>query len=275
MISVIVGTRNRPQLIERFVASIVAHTTHPFEVLVGDASDRVPCYESGDSRVRVLWESEPLGYVRGYNALFREARGSYVAFLNDDLEVLPGWSEGVMGLFQRHPKVDLACLPMVEPDEEGAFLLLYSGIPYACMGVARREAGEALGWFDEGYRFYAADPDFSLRLILSGRRLAPVFGPPLVHHKHPDGARDANRAHLERDNRRLQEIWTRRMKQVRRSYRRGSSRYFRGLETRWSEAHQTDALEIPGSDADRPLNPRRPHEPRGSPWWAPWLGLRR
>ena len=138
------------------------------------------------------------------------------------------------------------------------------------MGVVRREAGEALGWFDEGYRFYGADPDFSLRLILSGRRLAPVFGRPLVHHRHPDAARDANRVHFARDNGRLESVWAPRMEQVQRAYRRGSLRYFRRLETRWSEAHQTDALDIPSSDSGRPLNPRRPHGVGSSPWWAPW-----
>lgn len=276
LLSVVAGTRNRPQCLQRFVGSVLEYTSHPFELLVGDASDRAPRYRSHDPRVRVFDEPEPLGYVRGYNALFRRAAGRFVVFLNDDLEVRPGWSEQVLGTFERSPGVDLACLPMAEPGEPEPFLLLYGDLPYACFGAVRREVGERLGWFDERYRFYAADPDFSLRLLRAGRRLAPVFGAPLFHHRMPGEEREHNRAHFESDNRTLERRWRRRLGAVRRRYLGSCYGEFRGLETRWCQGHRTPALEIPAAPGQSPANPRHPHQVRVRPRrWAWWRRPRR
>ena len=172
--SLVTGTRNRPDAIARMIRSALDHVDASFELLVGDASDRPGGFERIDPRVEVIREPEPLGYTRGFNALFRRARGRFVCFLNDDVELPPGWGSALLAATLRHPEVDLFCLPVIERGESAPSILLFMGMPFACMGAVRREAGEALGWFDEGYAFYGADPDLSLRLIASGRRLAPA-----------------------------------------------------------------------------------------------------
>ena len=68
-----------------------------------------------------------------------------MCFLNDDLEVLSGWSEKVTGIFNEHSEIDMACIPLVEPDDPDPFVLLYKQIPYAQMGVVRRTIGDSLG----------------------------------------------------------------------------------------------------------------------------------
>jgi GT2 family glycosyltransferase len=244
-ISVTTGTRNRPDSIARFVASVLAHTTVPFELLIADASDREPFFTSCDSRVRVHREDPPLGPVRGSNALFRRARGRWVCFLNDDLEVRPGWGEAVLAAERRARHADLLCLPVVERGDEQAKILLYHGLPYACMGALRRTAGVALGWYDEGYAFYATDPDLALRLIASGRRLAPVLGTHVVHERIADEARASHRELLDRDNARLLARWERWIPALHKRYAQSSARYFRGLRTTWSDVWATDALEVP------------------------------
>jgi len=269
ILSITTGTRNRPDSIERFVASVLEHTRVPFELLVADASDRVPPFSCSDARVRVHREDPPLGPVRGSNALFRRASGSWVCFLNDDLEVTPGWDEAVMTATARHPEVDLFCLPVLERGEQSAKILLFCGLPYACMGVVRREAGEALGWYDESYRFYATDPDFAMRVIVAGRRLAPVLGTCMVHERVVDEERASHGAALVWDNARLSRTWRPRLAEQYRRYRRTSFRYFRGLETTFSEAWDTEALDVPigAATPSRPLRPHRVDAPR---WWLPW-----
>ena len=270
ILSVTTGTRNRPDSIDRFVASVLEKTSVPFELLVADASDRVPAFRCADTRVRVFREDPPLGPVRGSNALFRRARGAWVCFLNDDLEVTAGWGQAVLAAAARFSRADLLCLPVLERGEQSAKILLYYDLPYACMGGVRREAGEAMGWFDEGFSFYAVDPDFALRMIAAGRRLAPVLGTCVVHDRLADEERESHRDLLEQDNARLDRVWKPRLPELYRRYRRTSYRYFRRLETTFSQVWKTDALEVPLGGAPTP-RPRRPHRVNAPGcWWIPW-----
>jgi GT2 family glycosyltransferase len=268
-LSIVTGTRNRPASIDRMVRSVLDHTHGSFEVLVGDASDEQERLSFDDPRVTVVPEPEPLGPPRGFNALLRRARGRWVCWLNDDLEVLPGFGDALRAAIDRDPEVDLFCLPVVERGDDEALLLLHMSVPYACMGAVRRTSGEALGWFDEGYSFYAMDPDFALRLILSGRRLAPAHGADVAHHRLDDDLRAANREAFERDNARMRRRFRRRQSRIRRCYRRSSHRYFRHLEVKRSRAHGCRALavpEIPQDGASRPP-PDRAYRLRAPGWW--------
>jgi GT2 family glycosyltransferase len=263
VLSIATGTRNRPESINRFVDSVLQKTRVPFELLVADASDRSREFRCADHRVLVRREDPPLGPVRGFNALFRLARGRLVCFLNDDLEVTPGWDKAVLWAATRFWRADLLCLPVLERGEQSPKILLYCGLPFACMGVVRRKAGEAMGWWDEGYAFYAVDPDFAMRVITTGRRLAPVLGTCVVHNRLADEERASHRELLERDNARLDGLWRPQLAELYRRYRCTSYRYFRGLDTVFSEVWQTDALEVPlaGTPTRRPRRPHRVDTP--------------
>jgi GT2 family glycosyltransferase len=258
MLSIVTGTRNRPDSISAFVRSILEHTTHPFELLIGDASDDEP-FACEDERVRILPETEPLGACRAYNRLFRAARGEFVCFLNDDLEVLPEWSDRIFDVFARHPEVELAPIPLIEPDEPLPFVMLYHDVPVTQMGVVRRAAGEQLGWFDECFRAYGTDVDFTMRFVASGRAMAPVFGRVVHHHKLEDDLRTSTSATLQRDNQTLSQRWRPRVPALRRAYRRVSYRYFRRLSTRWSEGYRRRLLTIPAAPEARPWVSLHPH----------------
>jgi GT2 family glycosyltransferase len=248
------------------VRSVLENVGMPFELLVGDASDGA-VFECNDPRVRVIPEPVPLGAPRAYNVLYRHARGSWVCALNDDLEVPKSWGEALQTSLDKHPEVDLFCLPVIEQEDPAALILLYLGIPYACMGVMRRDVGDAMGWLDEGYRFYATDPDIALRAVSSGYRLAPAIGAHVYHHHVEDEGRRSNREAFEQDNARLKRIWRPKRRVLRRRYRRTSYRYFKNLNTRWSSVYQTDALEVPtGAGAD-PTIVFRPHRVRAKGWW--------
>lgn len=269
VLSITTGTRNRPASIERFARSVLQHTTVPFELLVAEASDREPFWSCDDARVRVFREDPPLGPVRGSNFLFRQARGAWICFLNDDLEVRPGWGEAVLASIARCPKADLLCIPVLERGDEVPRILLYHGLPYACMGVVRKSAGDALGWYDEGYRFYATDPDLALRMIAAGRWIAPVRGTCVVHDRIADEERASHAAALERDNARLLELWEPRLGALHRRYRRTSFRWFRDLGVSFSEVWNTDALEVPTTGPARRPNARA-HTVAAPYWWLPW-----
>jgi GT2 family glycosyltransferase len=251
------------------VRSVLDNTYVPFELLIADASDGA-LFECDDPRVRVIPEPVPLGAPRGFNVLYRHARGTWVCWLNDDLEIPKGWGEALETSLHEHPEVDLFCLPVIERGDPAALILLYLGIPYACMGVMRREVGDAIGWLDEGYRFYATDPDIALRTVEAGHRLAPAIGAHVYHHHLEDEGRSSNREAFDQDNARLNRLWHPKRRALRRRYRRTSYRYFKDLNTRRSTVYGCEALEVPTGVEAGPARAPRPHRVKA---WGWWLGI--
>jgi glycosyltransferase involved in cell wall biosynthesis len=89
LVSVIVPTCDRPALLPRAVASVLAQTEPELELIVVNAG-RAPVAETGDARVRVVAApgSPHAGATR--NAGLAAARGEWVTFLDDDDAYRPG-----------------------------------------------------------------------------------------------------------------------------------------------------------------------------------------
>ena len=92
-ISVVIPTRDRPSLVRRAVSSALQQTYNPVEVIVVvDGPDKASVSalrEIQDPRLRVTALPANVGPAGARNAGVREARGAWVAFLDDDDEWLP------------------------------------------------------------------------------------------------------------------------------------------------------------------------------------------
>ena len=242
VLSIVTGSRNRPDSLRIMINSVLEQTQSPFELLIGDASEKPLNFN--DPRVSIFHEYPPVGPVKGFNNLMRKAQGDFVCFLNDDLEVLPGWSEKVTGIFHEHPEIDMACIPLMEPEDPNPFVLLYKQIPYAQMGVVRRIAGDSLGWFDDRFKNYAPDADFTMRLIDSGRKYAPIRGKIVWHYKLEDENRLTMEQNAKSDNGELGRIWKPRRYEILKKFEKNSLQYFSNLNIRYSKTYGCDMLDI-------------------------------
>ena len=147
--------------------------------------------------VEVVSTPEPIGYA-GVAALgIESSRGRYIAMLNDDVELEPGWLEILVGELERDPslgfitgktllyherelinetKQDLYTagrfVPcgLLERDEGQWEERLPAAIVSASTAVYRRSAVEAAGGFDSDYFMYCEDADLCLRMVLVGYR---------------------------------------------------------------------------------------------------------
>jgi glycosyltransferase involved in cell wall biosynthesis len=92
-VSVVIPTRNRPELVLRAVGSALAQTLRELEVVVvvdgPDPATRDALAGVGDARVRVVELGESGGAPNARNVGVRHARGEWTAFLDDDDEWLP------------------------------------------------------------------------------------------------------------------------------------------------------------------------------------------
>ncbi|MGA5298508.1 glycosyltransferase family 2 protein [Nucisporomicrobium flavum] len=92
-VSVVIPTRNRPELLARAVRSVLAQTVAALEVVVvADGPDEATpkaLAEIGDPRVRLIALPVRGGAPNARNTGIREARAPWTALLDDDDEWLP------------------------------------------------------------------------------------------------------------------------------------------------------------------------------------------
>lgn len=105
MISVVIPTRNRPDLLQRAVRSVLDQTHPHFEVIVIDDASEVHVAKvlQSDDRVRVYRCTEPVGPARARNLGATMAIGTTLAFLDDDDIYLPTKLERSVACLDQHP----------------------------------------------------------------------------------------------------------------------------------------------------------------------------
>jgi teichuronic acid biosynthesis glycosyltransferase TuaG len=105
-VSAVISTFQRPEACERAVRSVLAQTAPPVEVLVcddgslDDTAERMRAWEQRDGRVRYLRVEPNSGTPAAPRNLgIEQARGEWIAFLDDDDEWLPQKLERQATLF--------------------------------------------------------------------------------------------------------------------------------------------------------------------------------
>jgi GT2 family glycosyltransferase len=104
LVSIIVPTRDKIDLLEPCVRSVLTQTSYPrFELLVVDNGSKDPATLSylsavtADPRVRILPDPSPYNYAALNNRAAEHARGEYLCLLNNDTEVItPDWLTELM-----------------------------------------------------------------------------------------------------------------------------------------------------------------------------------
>ncbi|MCX4992602.1 MULTISPECIES: glycosyltransferase family 2 protein [unclassified Streptomyces] len=109
VISVIVATRDRPEKLRHCLRSLLRSTYPAFEVILVDNAPADGATEAlihEDFAGRVRYVREPVaGLARAHNTGLARARGSVVAFTDDDTLVDPGWLPALAGTFARDTRI--------------------------------------------------------------------------------------------------------------------------------------------------------------------------
>jgi glycosyltransferase involved in cell wall biosynthesis len=110
LISVITPTRNRAEMLERCIDSVLAQAHTEFELLVVDdgSDDATPEFlaRCSDPRVR-SFRIDHAGVCAARNHGLDQARGSVIAYLDDDNLMDPLWLMAVANAFDRHPEISV------------------------------------------------------------------------------------------------------------------------------------------------------------------------
>ncbi len=189
LISLIIVTYNSAALLSECLAAIAATTYPNYEVLVVDnaSSDGTPqLIAARYPWVRLLANSENIGFGRACNQGARAAGGDLLVFLNPDVVVTPDW----LSILARHmgafSDAGIICPTTLYPGQLPPHALVpmadTAAVP-GCAMLVRRAAWQQLGGFDERYFLYWEDTDLCWRAWLLGWRVLEDFEAYVYHER--------------------------------------------------------------------------------------------
>jgi GT2 family glycosyltransferase len=196
-VSVIIASHTGRQHLQRCLPALLADDYPDFQVIVVDNASTDGTAEFVEQEypsVKVIRNALNLGFSRASNMGAAHAPGEYLAFLNQDAVVRPGWLASLVVALEGHPKAALATpqiLVLAQPHSINACgnQSHYTGLSF-CRGagqpagsftqleqvnavsgaafVMRKDVFEQLGGFDEDFFMYMEDIDLSWRARLAG-----------------------------------------------------------------------------------------------------------
>ncbi len=193
----------------------------PFEVIVvDDASDeKNHLLLATIQGIQVVKNEQNLGFVKSCNKGAALAQGKYTLFLNNDVNVLPGWLDSLVQTFQTHPQAGLVGSKLLYPDgtlqEAGGIIWRDgSGCNYGrnddpskseyrflretdyCSGaciILPTDLLREVGNFDTRYSpAYYEDTDLAFKVRAAGRRIYYQPASEIIHFEGKSNGTDEN-----------------------------------------------------------------------------------
>jgi len=218
LVSIVTRTRDRPRLLPRALASVLAQSTPDWEhFIVNDGGDPAvieellePHRAAYGERLRVVHREGSAGMEAAANAAVAQATGTWITIHDDDDAWTPGFLECMLAAAENHllgarlggivchttrvvEKWDVDHFATVQAHPFNPWLRdridLWRMAQENCFPpislLVRRSAGESVGWFDESLRVLG-DWEFNLRLL---RRFEIAVLPEALafyHHREPE-----------------------------------------------------------------------------------------
>ena len=190
---------NRRDLLRASLQSVQQQRGVAFETIVidngsDDGSPEMVAREFGNE-VRVIRNHENRGFCAANNQGIQDARGEYVALLNNDAEADAGWLEALWQALAGRPDVGMAASKILvyedpgridkaghliyldgqnrgrgmgEPDD-GRYDRLEEALwPDGCAAMYRKPMLDSIGGFDEDFFAYGDDAELGLRARIAG-----------------------------------------------------------------------------------------------------------
>lgn len=212
LVSIIIPTHNRADLLAACLRSVLHYTHQPYEVIVVDdaSTDHTDQLLDKLDNVTVIRNEQNLDFLRSSNAGAAKASGEYLLFLNNDVSVSSGWLEALVDTIKRIDKCGAVGAKLISTtgllQEAGAIINedgqveLYGGgdnsfkpeynyvreVDYcsaACL-LLHRNLFESLGGFDTRYiPAYYEDVDLCMSIWQLGYKVIYQPNATVIHHQ--------------------------------------------------------------------------------------------
>ncbi len=206
--TIVIPTLHGGPLLQACLASLDSQTRRDFEIVIVDNSGSGVVPKEGlPKTARVIENRSNVGFGAAVNQAVKQSKARYIAVLNDDTTVAPGWLQALGKAMESDKRVGMcACrirlamegvldsagmllcpdgsskqrgfgeAPSKYPDQEPALF------PSGAAAMYRRAMLEDLGGFDESFFLYCEDTDLGLRAAWAGWRCLYVPAAEVDHH---------------------------------------------------------------------------------------------
>jgi GT2 family glycosyltransferase len=198
-VSIVIPNWNGKKWLPVCLDSLRNQTFRDFVVYVvdnGSTDGSVEFMEASYPEVRVVRNSENLGFAEGMNVGIRASKGEYVVSLNNDTETDPDWLAELVRQMDRHPEMGSAASALLDFKDRSRIDSLGDGYsldgrsykvgsaqlfypvtepfeilcPCAAASIYRSSMLKRIGLFDKDFFAYMEDVDLGLRAQLAGYR---------------------------------------------------------------------------------------------------------
>lgn len=195
VLSIIIPVFNQVRFTKICMKSLRATRPEDSETIVVDngSSDGTALYLSSSHDITVINNDKNLGCAAAWNQGIKASHGQWVAVLNNDIILAPGWFEGLLD-FAGEKKAAIVS-PACMEGEYNYDIVSYSkdftarmrrvsrmGVAHGMCFMVRREVFDKVGLFDENFRIgQYEDADFFRRAKRAGYVLGTTGGS-FLHH---------------------------------------------------------------------------------------------
>ncbi|MEY4581684.1 MAG: hypothetical protein RL701_6387, partial [Pseudomonadota bacterium] len=222
-VTVIVVNYNGAQVLGDCVRSIVAqdYPADHVEIIVADNGSRdgsAELPELSTPRVRLLRFDENLGFAEANNRAIRASQSAWVALVNSDAVLAPGWLSALVNALRAEPQAGAAACQTLQAFDrsklDAAGFAFFSCCscdswtgrspesldsathrpfgPVASAALYRRSALEDVGLFHSEYFCYYEDTDLAVRLVLHGYSTVYVHAAVAYHRGSHTGVKSSD-----------------------------------------------------------------------------------
>lgn len=201
VLSALIPSYNRLKYLMMTLQHIFDNTKVPYEIIVvddGSPDKNVRRYLrqiEGTNNIKVFFNEEGLGFVKTMDRAIRESKGEYLAILNNDLYVQPGWDTHAIEMMENDETIGMTGFKLFfqdnkiqtcgwkrDNDKVSGFLhegkdryasdvLNDENVLYAPLGIIRRSAYYDIGGLDCRFNMGWSDVDTGIRLNLLGLKV--------------------------------------------------------------------------------------------------------
>ena len=207
-LSVVMVSYNTRELLDQCLKSIARETRVDHEVIVVDnaSEDGTPSFVAcRHPRVRLIANSENVGFSAGNNQGLKHASGRYQVLLNPDTVIVDRTFDRMVEFFEAHPEVGIVGAKMMSADGcplryetwyptalnylANSILVRISGdhgnqevdfVSGACLMI-RQETAREIGPLDENIFMYVEDVDWCLRAKRAGWKVYHCAQARVIH----------------------------------------------------------------------------------------------
>lgn len=179
-LSIIVLQWDQLHLTRRCVDSIRANTDVPYELIIVDNGSEQEARSYGERLAdRFIGNSSNLGFAVGMNQGLSESQGEWVAFVNNDTVLPPGWASSLLDATSTSDVPGIVCPAVTtagnrrtvrsEPGTAVEVLLPFERPPSAIVWVMRTRIAVELGGFGEEFPIASGeDLDLAFKVWTNG-----------------------------------------------------------------------------------------------------------